>query len=113
MDERQMQFRVGAVVLATFVIGGLLVALNSPAPQSWVPWAKGKYRVLIELNQAPGIAPNTPVRKNGILIGRVSAIDDRENQVMVTAKSRRRSAALSRSALFLPGTHFRFGRFDH
>jgi phospholipid/cholesterol/gamma-HCH transport system substrate-binding protein len=86
MDERQMQFRVGAVVLATFVIGGLLVALNSPGPQSWVPWAKGKYRVLIELNQAPGIAPNTPVRKNGILIGRVSAIEDRDNQVMVTAK---------------------------
>ena len=86
MDERQMQFRVGAVVLATLVIGGLLVALNSSAPQSWVPWAKGKYRVIIELSQAPGIAPNTPVRKNGILIGRVSAIDDRDNQVMVTAK---------------------------
>jgi phospholipid/cholesterol/gamma-HCH transport system substrate-binding protein len=85
MDERRMQFRVGAIVLATLMIGGLLVALIGPAPQSWVPWAKGKYRVTIDLDQAPGIAPNTPVRKNGILIGRVSSIEDLDDRVLVTA----------------------------
>lgn len=86
MDDRRIQFRVGAVVLATLIIGALLVALNGPAPQSWFPWAQGKYEVHIDLNQAPGIAPNTPVRKNGILIGRVSAVKDMDDRVIVTVR---------------------------
>jgi len=83
MNDRVMQFRVGVVVLATAIIGGLLVTLNSPAPKEWVPWGRGTYRVTVELQQAPGIGPNTPVRKNGLLIGRVASIDDLDDHIAV------------------------------
>lgn len=86
MEDRRIQFRVGAVVLATVVIGGLLVALNGPGLNSWIPWAQGKYEIAIDLQQAPGIAPNTPVRKNGILIGRVASVKDMGNRVVVMAR---------------------------
>ena len=32
MNERQMQFRVGVVVFATMIVGGLLATLNDPLP---------------------------------------------------------------------------------
>jgi phospholipid/cholesterol/gamma-HCH transport system substrate-binding protein len=85
MNDRVMQFRVGVVVMATGIIAALLTTLNSPAPKGWVPWGRGTYQVTIELKQAPGIGPNTPVRKNGLLIGRVSAIDDLDDRVAVRA----------------------------
>ena len=83
MNDRVMQFRVGVVVLATSIIGALLVTLNSPAPKEWVPWGRGTYRVTIELLQAPGIGPNTPVRKNGLLLGRAASIDDLDDHIAV------------------------------
>lgn len=83
MNDRVMQFRVGVVVLATLIIGALLMTLNSPLPQGWLPWGSGTYEILIELNEAPGIGPNTPVRKNGLLIGRVGSVDDLNDRVVV------------------------------
>ena len=80
-----MQFRVGVVVLATTIIGAILVTLNGPSTSELVPWVGGTYRVTIELPQAPGIGPNTPVRKNGMLIGRVKSIDDLDDHVAVHA----------------------------
>lgn len=68
------------------IAGGLLVTLNSPIPKSWIPWESGTYDVNIDLEQAPGIGPNTPIRKNGLLIGRVEAIKDLDDRVVVTAE---------------------------
>src|SRR5262245_32025755 len=85
MNERQMQFRVGVVVFATMIIGGLLASLNGPLPQGWL-WGTGRYHVGIQLPDAPGVGPNTPIRKNGILIGRVHSIEDKDNGVLVDAK---------------------------
>jgi ABC-type transporter Mla subunit MlaD len=85
MNERQMQFRVGVVVFATMIIGGLLATLNAPLPTGWLPWGRTSYRVGIRLNEAPGVAPNTPVRRNGILIGRVSRIEDLQDAIVVWA----------------------------
>jgi phospholipid/cholesterol/gamma-HCH transport system substrate-binding protein len=85
MNDRIMQFRVGVVVLATTIIGAILVTLNGPSTSELVPWVGGTYRVTIELPQAPGIGPNTPVRKNGMLIGRVKSIDDLDDHVAVHA----------------------------
>jgi phospholipid/cholesterol/gamma-HCH transport system substrate-binding protein len=85
MNDRIMQFRVGVVVLATSIIGAILVTLNGPSTTEWVPWTKGTYQVTIELLQAPGIGPNTPIRKNGLLIGRVQSIDDLDDRVAVHA----------------------------
>jgi phospholipid/cholesterol/gamma-HCH transport system substrate-binding protein len=83
MNERQMQFRVGVVMLATMIIGTILATLNGPIPRDLLPWGVHAYRISIELPQAPGVGLNTPVRKNGLLIGRVSEIEDLDNGVIV------------------------------
>ncbi len=83
MNERRMQFRVGVVVFSTMIVGGLLATLYDPLPTGWLPWGKSTYRIGIELPQAPGIGENSPVRKNGILIGRVASIEDRGDGVIV------------------------------
>jgi phospholipid/cholesterol/gamma-HCH transport system substrate-binding protein len=86
MDERRMQFRVGVVVFATMIVGAVLTTLYSPLAIGFLPWGHSTYRVGIKLPQAPGIGPNTPVRKNGILIGRVEEIEDQDDGVIVQAK---------------------------
>ena len=85
MNERQMQFRVGVVVFATIIIGLLLATLNEPLLTGWLPWGLAKYEIGIELPRAPGVALNTPVRKNGILIGRVETIVDQKEGVLLKA----------------------------
>jgi ABC-type transporter Mla subunit MlaD len=86
MNERQMQFRVGVVVFATMIIGVLLATLNSPLPTGWMPWGRMSYDIGIALKQAPGVAPNTPILKNGIRIGRVESIEDRDDGVLLKAE---------------------------
>ena len=110
MNERQMQFRVGVVVFATMIIGGLLATLNSPLPTGWLPWGRGTYEIGIELPEAPGVGPDTPVRKNGLLIGRVASIEDRDDRVVRPRQHRRRSPAVP--AIRLPGSHVGAGRRD-
>lgn len=86
MNERQMQFRVGVVVFATMIVGGLLASLNGPLPTGWLPWGHGKYQIAIDVSEAPGVDTNTPVRKNGILIGRIKSIDDSGTGVRLIAE---------------------------
>ncbi len=71
MNERMMQFRVGVMVLATLIITAILVVMfNEPRAMFG-----GKYTLWIEFPQAPGVTEDTPIRKSGILIGRVSRVD--------------------------------------
>jgi phospholipid/cholesterol/gamma-HCH transport system substrate-binding protein len=86
MNERQMQFRVGVIVFATMIIGGLLVALSGPSWVGWLPWGRNSYLVGIKVDRAPGVAKSTPVRKNGILIGRVKSIDEQSDGIVVWAE---------------------------
>ena len=51
----------------------------------WLPWGHAKYQIGIEVPQAPGVDTNTPVRKNGILIGRVKSIEDKDGGVLLKA----------------------------
>jgi phospholipid/cholesterol/gamma-HCH transport system substrate-binding protein len=84
MDDRIMQFRVGVVVLAVTLIAGFLTLLFGHFPKSIL---NKTYTVYVEFTQAPGIAPDTPVRKNGILIGRVTKVEligDHQDKVRVT-----------------------------
>lgn len=81
-----MQFRVGVVVFATMIVGGLLASLNGPLPTGWLPWGRAKYQIGIQVPEAPGVDTNTPVRKNGILIGRVKAIEDKDDGVVLKAE---------------------------
>jgi len=86
MNERQMQFRVGLVVFATMIVGFVLAGLSGPMTFGWLPFGRSKYMVGIEVSQAPGVDTNTPVRKNGILIGRVKSIEDKGNGVLLKAE---------------------------
>jgi phospholipid/cholesterol/gamma-HCH transport system substrate-binding protein len=79
-----MQFRVGVMFLATLLIAGiLLVSLNK------LPTLTGSvYPIQILFTDASGVTKDTPVRKSGVLIGRVSNIRliEKDAKVLVTAK---------------------------
>jgi phospholipid/cholesterol/gamma-HCH transport system substrate-binding protein len=80
-----MQFAVGVVALGSIFVAIILMMINSPIPSSVLPWGGGTIPVTIQVPQAPGVGPDTPVRKNGVLIGRVGSIDDSEDGVEVHA----------------------------
>lgn len=82
MDERVVQFRVGVMVLATLIITAILIALFGEFPEL----LKGKYVVYIHFHEAPGITPDTPIKKSGVLIGRVSDVELLDDGVRVTAR---------------------------
>lgn len=83
MDERRMQRRVGWVVLFTIVFLGILLVINNPASS---PFRGGGYEIYVDLDRAPGVAVNTPVRKDGVLIGRVSALEWTDDGVRLTVR---------------------------
>ncbi len=74
MDERVLQFRVGVVVVASAIITVILVMLFGAWPGVW----EGRYEIHVVFPEAPGVTVDTPVRKSGVLIGRVSSVKLRE-----------------------------------
>ncbi|MCA9103251.1 MAG: hypothetical protein R3C10_06970 [Pirellulales bacterium] len=74
MDERVLQFRVGVVMLAAIILAGILVMLFDAVPV--LPLVSGdEYTIPIYFpNGAPGVTKGTPIRKSGILIGRVEGV---------------------------------------
>lgn len=70
MNERVMQFRVGAMVVATVIITAILIVLFDGFPSLM----ERPYKVYIHFDSAPGVSVGTPVRESGILIGRVSKV---------------------------------------
>ncbi|MEM9413430.1 MAG: MlaD family protein, partial [Planctomycetota bacterium] len=79
MDEKNLQLQVGIFVLLAIVILLALVYLNS---EIW----KGQYMVYIKPQTAPGVKINTPVRKNGILIGRVKSVRTGDEDVVIALR---------------------------
>ena len=78
-----MQFRVGVVVLGVFLIAGFMTLLFSH-------FQVKSYTIYVDFASAPGIAPGTPIKSSGVLIGRVEAVtlqtDKPEQPVRVTAE---------------------------
>jgi len=70
MNDRVMQFRVGVVVLATAIIAGILIVLFGDLPSL----VQATYPLKMSFSDARGVASGTPVRKNGILVGRVASV---------------------------------------
>jgi phospholipid/cholesterol/gamma-HCH transport system substrate-binding protein len=70
MNERVMQFRVGVMVLATAIIAGMLIVLFGDLPSL----VQATYPLRMNFADARGVSEGTPVRKNGILVGRVSSV---------------------------------------
>ena len=70
MEESGYRFGVGVLVMASAIIGVLLIAFFGAVPTLWVD----RNRVSINFPSAPRVTVDTHVRKNGVLIGRVSSI---------------------------------------
>jgi phospholipid/cholesterol/gamma-HCH transport system substrate-binding protein len=81
MNERTKQFRVGLVVFFTIIVSSMLILWNSDFTQ--LPF-RGKYQVKMLVDQAPGVAPDTPVRRRGIPVGRVAAVEDVDDGALIT-----------------------------
>ena len=82
MNDRVMQFRVGVMVLATAIIAGILIVLFGDLPSL----VQASYPLRMSFSDARGVSPGTPVRKNGILVGRVSNVTlDERGGVLVIA----------------------------
>ncbi|MCS7237693.1 MAG: MlaD family protein [Thermoguttaceae bacterium] len=70
MEDRRLQIFVGLMVLGCAVL--LAVLLLQFAGHE--PVFRRSKVILVHFPEAPGVSPNTPVRKSGILIGRVSKV---------------------------------------
>ena len=82
MNDRVMQFRVGVMVLATAIIAGILIVLFGDLPSL----VQASYPLKLSFTDARGVSDGTPVRKNGILVGRVSKVQlDERGGVSVVA----------------------------
>ena len=83
MEDRSKQFKVGIVVFATVLITMLLIVFTSDF--SWLPF-QNKYELQVLVEQAPGVVKDTPVRRRGILIGRVGSVEDTDEGALITIK---------------------------
>ena len=84
MDERVMQFRVGVMFLATLIITAILLVMFGKLPVLMGNY----YTVQVSFDYAGGVTKGTPVRKSGVLIGRVTDVrlTDGDSKVLVTAR---------------------------
>ena len=80
MTERQLQFRVGVFVLAAATVAGVMVFQFGELRTLW----ERHYTVAIHFETAPSVQPSTPVRRNGVSIGRVREVVFDEEQGGVT-----------------------------
>ncbi|MDO4575159.1 MAG: hypothetical protein Q4D98_08085 [Planctomycetia bacterium] len=82
MNERTMQLRLGAAVLASMVIIAILLSFLGAHNRFF----SSSYTIYIRLNDAPGVVEHTPIYQSGILIGRVRKVELLKDEgVLVTA----------------------------
>ncbi|NIP86263.1 MAG: MCE family protein [Planctomycetales bacterium] len=84
MEERVLLARVGIVVIAALLLIAILIVWFGDFP---TPLRRGKV-LEISFPTAPGVMEGTPVRKSGILIGRVESVrfDPESSGVIVTVR---------------------------
>ncbi|MEM6798634.1 MAG: MlaD family protein [Planctomycetota bacterium] len=83
MEDRNVKWRVGVVAVATVVITALLIAVSTTFE---TPFGVGQYRVQIMVKRAPGVGRNTPIRRDGVLIGRVDSTEPVAGGRLITAR---------------------------
>jgi phospholipid/cholesterol/gamma-HCH transport system substrate-binding protein len=83
MDERRLQFHVGVFVLFALIVTAILLVMFGKLP-NWISY----YPVKITFDYAAGVTDGTPVRKSGVLIGRVKHVllTDNDSKVLVVAE---------------------------
>jgi len=82
MNEKLIAFRVGVVVLAAAVLAIGLIGIFGGGKGVF----QRRYSVFLSFQSAPNVTVDTPVRKNGVLIGRVSNVELKDNGVVLTAR---------------------------
>lgn len=90
MTERQLQFRVGLLVIVAAAGFVVMVFQFGELRNLW----EATYTVAVRFESAPGVRPSTPVERNGISIGRVREVvlDEERGGVIVRAEIRRQYA---------------------
>ena len=81
MEDRSKQFKVGIVAVGSLLAAALLIVMTSDV--SLLPF-QNEYQLQVLVPQAPGVAPDTPVRRRGILIGRVDSVEDTDAGALIT-----------------------------
>lgn len=83
MDDRQVKLRVGLVTIAALFVFVVLIGLNTP-----LSFSLGERRSIVKIQapRAPGVGANTPVRRDGVLIGRVDKVEPVIGGVEITAR---------------------------
>jgi phospholipid/cholesterol/gamma-HCH transport system substrate-binding protein len=71
MTGRVVEFRVGVLVLVSLVLAGILALLFGDLPRVLRP----TYTIFVEFPDARGVRQGSPVRKSGVLIGRVTDVE--------------------------------------
>ena len=71
MNEKLIAFRVGVVVLAAATLAFGLIGIFGGGTGVF----QRRYTVFLRFPSAPNVTVDTPVRKNGVLIGRVSNVE--------------------------------------
>jgi phospholipid/cholesterol/gamma-HCH transport system substrate-binding protein len=83
MEERILQFRVGVLVVTTAIMGVILLVLFEELPKGM----GGRKTIYVHFPSAPGVSVDTPVRKSGILVGRVTEVRlEDTGGVLITAR---------------------------
>src|SRR5262245_27785318 len=82
MNDQGLRFRIGVFVLAAMILLAVLTILFSGLPTVFVQHRQ----YTITFDDAPGVAPGTPVRRSGVRIGEVKSVelDDETGKVRVT-----------------------------
>ncbi len=76
MDEQAQKLRVGIYTIIVLLILTLIIVLFSDG------FAR-KYTIYVKPQHAPGVKIGTPIRKNGILIGRVGSVQNQDDSVVL------------------------------
>jgi phospholipid/cholesterol/gamma-HCH transport system substrate-binding protein len=86
MNERQLQFRVGLFVITALTICAVLIIQFGDIQK----YLEESYQIAIHFESTPGLHPGTPVRQNGIGIGKVAnvLIDEEHGGVLVVVDVR-------------------------
>ncbi|MCA9124798.1 MAG: MCE family protein [Planctomycetaceae bacterium] len=81
MNEKLIAFRVGVVVLAAACLAVVLIGIFGGGKGVF----KSRYTIYLRFPRAPGVTVDTPVRKNGVHIGRVTDVSLKKDHVVLTA----------------------------
>src|SRR5689334_21689730 len=71
MNDQSIRFRIGIFVLGALLLLAVLIILFGGFPNYFKP----THSYTVQFDNAPNIAPGTPVRRSGVRIGEVRRVE--------------------------------------